>query len=145
MSDTYSYETEVSVRFRDLDPMNQVHNAAALLYAEEARYQFFRDVIGETVAEQNGAVVRQEGDYENPIGHDSAVTVRYRVARVGGTSVTTRFEVIADNAVSARGEVVHVSLDGDGDPPRIPREWRVRVREFEDAPVDGATSSGRRQ
>lgn len=134
--DSYAYETDVAVRFRDLDPMRQVHNAVLLVYVEEARVRYFRDVLDADIAGMNGAIVRQEIDYEGPVTLDSAVTVRYRVSRVGDASLTMAFEVVADGEVAASGEVVHVVLDEDDAPAAVPPSWRSAIRDFEDAPVE---------
>lgn len=129
--DPYTYETEMSVRFRDLDPMEQVHNAVFLTYAEEGRVRYFRDVLDVALEETDGAIVHQEIDYHAPVTTESSATVRYRVAHIGETSIRTRFEVRADGERAASGEVVHVLLDGDGESRPVPSAWRDRIVKFE--------------
>ncbi|MFC7134776.1 MULTISPECIES: acyl-CoA thioesterase [Salinibaculum] len=137
MSDTpYTYETDVTVRFRDLDVMKQVHNAVVLQYVEEARVRYFRDVLDVDITEMNGAIARQEIDYAGPVTFDAAVTVRYRVASIGEASLTMAFEVVADGEVAASGEVVHVVLDEANEPTAVPSSWRMDIRDFEDVPVE---------
>ena len=160
MDDTFNYETTVQVRFRDLDVMGQVHNAVLLSYVEEARVRYFRDVLDVALAETNGAIARQTIDYHAPIDLGTAVTVRYRVADIGDSSLTMAFEVRTDHDHEARGgddelaasggddellasgrqdelaasgEVVHVVLDEDGEPCTVPAGWAERIREFEAA------------
>jgi acyl-CoA thioester hydrolase len=111
--------------------MGQVHNAVFLTYAEEGRVRYFRDVLGVALPETNGAIVHQEIDYHTPVTLDSAVTVRYRVAHVGDTSLTMRFEVVVDDETAAAGEVVQVLLDEDDTPRSIPSAWRDKIRAFE--------------
>jgi acyl-CoA thioester hydrolase len=137
MSETpFRYETDVTVRFRDLDLMNQVHNGVVLQYVEEARVRYFRDVFDGDIAEMNGAIARQEIDYAAPITIGSSVTVRYRVSQIGDSSITMPFEVVADGEVAASGEVVHVVLDEDNRPTTVPSSWILNIRDFEGAPVD---------
>jgi|AntDeeMetagen134_2_1112570.scaffolds.fasta_scaffold08680_2 acyl-CoA thioester hydrolase len=136
----YTYTTSVTVRFRDLDPMGQVHNGVVLQYVEEARVRYFRDVLDADITEMNGAIVQQDVEYLTPIPYGTSVTVRYRVARVGETSLTMPFEVLADDAVAARGEVVHVVLDETDAPTDVPQEWAKRIEQFEEAPVDVASA-----
>lgn len=137
MADAYTYETDVAVRFRDFDAMNQVHNAVFLVYVEEARSRYFRDVLGVELGTTNGAIVHQEIDYYASITCDSAVTVRYRVEAVGESSLTMAFEIHGDEGKAADGKVVHVVLDGDDHPQGVPEDWRTHVREFEEASVGG--------
>ncbi|MFB6121823.1 MAG: acyl-CoA thioesterase [Halobacteriaceae archaeon] len=134
----YTYGTAITVRFRDLDPMGQVHNGVVLQYVEEARVRYFRDVLDEDITAMNGAIVQQDVEYATPIDYGSSVSVRYRVASVGETSLTMAFEVIADDAVAAHGEVVHVALDEDDAPTAVPNAWRERIEQFEKT-VDGET------
>ena len=142
MDDTYNYETSVQVRFRDLDVMGQVHNAVLLTYVEEARVRYFRDVLDVALEETNGAVAHQAIDYHAPIDLESEVTVQYRVADIGASSLTMAFEVRCtdelggsggDDQLAASGEVVHVVLDEHGDPRSVPEAWAERIREFETA------------
>jgi acyl-CoA thioester hydrolase len=132
----FSYETDVTVRFRDMDVMGQVHNAVILGYVEEARVGYFADVLGVDITETDGAIARQEIDYRAVIAPDADVTVRYRVAELGSTSITMAFEVVADGETAAGGEVVHVVLDDDGEPSPVPEPWAEKIREYEAGPVE---------
>lgn len=48
------------------------------------------------------------------------------------------FEVIADDTLAARGEVVHIVLDDTGEVQSVPDEWRENIRSFEPRSVDMA-------
>ncbi|ELZ21421.1 acyl-CoA thioesterase [Natrinema limicola] len=133
---TFTYETEVPVRFRDLDPMGQVHNAVVLIYVEEARARYFQEVVGERLEQTDGALVHQEIDYTVPIELEDAVTVRYRVSKIGASSLTTVFEVRTDDGIAANGEVVHVVLDEAGETRAVPDTWRENITAFEDGSVE---------
>jgi acyl-CoA thioester hydrolase len=125
------YETTVTVRFRDLDPMGQVHNGVVLQYVEEARIRYFRDVLDTEFSDVTGAVAGQDIDYRAPITYGASVSVRYWVTEVGTSSLTMAFEVHADDALAAEGEVVHVALDETGAPTSLPDSWAEKVQEFE--------------
>jgi acyl-CoA thioester hydrolase len=131
----YTYETTVPVRFRDLDVLGQVHNAVVLVYAEEARVRYFRDVLDVRIEETDGAIVHQSVDYAAQIDAGDELTVSYRVARIGTSSLEMAFAVETD-AVAATGEVVHVVLDEAGDPRPIPSSWREQILAFEAGPVE---------
>ncbi|MFC4248383.1 acyl-CoA thioesterase [Natribaculum luteum] len=132
----FTYETEIAVRFRDLDPMNQVHNATILVYVEEARRRYFRHVLGVRLEETEGALVHQEIDYAAPITLEDSVTVAYRFTRIGDSSLTSDFEVRTDDEIAAEGEVVHVMLDEAGTPRAVPDAWRERIVASEDDRVE---------
>lgn len=97
-------------------------------------------MLDTTITEMNGAIVQQDIEYLTPIPYGVSVTVRYRVASVGETSLTTSFEAPADDAVAARGEVVHVVLNEDDVPTGVPQEWTNRIEQFEEEPVDVASA-----
>lgn len=132
----------MTVRFRDVDAYGQVHNAVFLIYVEEARVRYFRDVLGEDFTELNGAIVRQDVEYASPITLEDSVIVPHRVAHLGETSLTMEFEVrttsgSGDESLAAEGSVTHVVLDADDAPRPVPDAWREAICDFEDAPVEG--------
>lgn len=134
----FTYETTVPVRFRDLDVAGWAHNSVPLLYVEEARIDYFRDVLDEDILDMEGAIVHQSIDYEVPIRLDGPITVRYRVSTVGETSLTMAFLIETPGGErAASGEVVHAVLD-DGEPSPVPAAWRERILAFEDGPVETA-------
>lgn len=137
----FTYEPEMTVRFRDIDAYDQVHNAVFLIYVEEARVRYFRDVLGEEFTELNGAIVHQDIEYSSSITLEDRVTVPYRVARLGETSLTMEFEVRTTgddgDSLAAEGSVTQVVLNEDDEPRPIPDAWREAVCGFEDAPIDG--------
>lgn len=137
----YAYETDVNVRYRDLDTMGWTHNSVLLVYVEEARIGYFANVLGAETDETDGAIVRQEIDYETPVEYGDSVTVRYRVAEVGESSLTTRFEVTTDGSVAASGTVVYVFVDESRTPRSIPQDWKERIREFEPATAESGSDS----
>jgi acyl-CoA thioester hydrolase len=133
----FTYETKVPVRFRDIDVAGWVHNSVHLVYAEEARIGYHREVLDTEIEDTPGAVASQEIEYAVPIRLDEEVTVRYRISAVGNSSLTMEFEVRAGEDLAAEGEVTHVLLDKNGEPRDVPAAWRERIRAFEDAPVEG--------
>lgn len=133
----FTYETDVPVRFRDIDIAGWVHNAIYLVYVEEARIGYFDDVLGMDIQESPGAIANQEIDYAVPLTLDDEVTVGYRVSKIGGSSLTMEFEVRSNGELAAEGTVTHILLDGEGTPRDVPEEYREKIRSFEEAPVGG--------
>lgn len=131
-----AYETTVTVRFRDLDPMGQVHNGVVLQYVEEARVRYFRDVLDTDITDINGAIAGQDVDYRAPITYGASVTVRYRITDIGDSSLTMAFEVHADGTLAAEGEVTHVVLDETNTPAPVPEAWVEKISAFEGSSED---------
>ena len=100
------------LRFRDLDAFGHVYHAEYLTLLDEARTAWFRDVLR---LEDAGDYVlaRVEVDYlSSLVRTDSYVTASFEVERVGGTSLTLRETLLAqDGRVVTRGRAVCVLRD----------------------------------
>ena len=102
----------IEIRWRDLDGFGHVNNSTYLTYLEEARDEFFTELLGETV---HRVVIRHiEVDFVSGLVHaDDFVDVELTLDAVGTPSVTTR-EVIrstADGRVAAEARSVVVHTD----------------------------------
>jgi acyl-CoA thioester hydrolase len=133
---TFRYETTIPTRYRDLDPMGHVNNAVYASYCEQARMDYFDDVLEMELHALNMVLAHLEIDYERPIRQGQLVAVRVRVAEIGGSSFTMAFEILDDEALAATAESTQVVLGADGSPTRVPDDWRERVQTFEDGVVD---------
>jgi acyl-CoA thioester hydrolase len=117
------------LRFRDLDAFGHVYHAEYLTLLDEARTAWFRDVLrfdhpGDYV------LARVEIDYVSSLVRaDLWVTATFEVERVGGTSVTLRESLLAqDGRVVARGRAVCVLRDAaSGTSRRLTDAERVRA------------------
>ncbi|WP_227353959.1 acyl-CoA thioesterase [Haladaptatus salinisoli] len=126
--DEFGYTTDVEVRYRDLDTMGHVNNAVYATFLEEARFDYFRDVVGVPRDDIEGVVAHLEIDYRRPITSTDDVTVALRVLDLGESSVTMECEIRAGDDTAATAEVVQVAVDRDaGEPSPIPPEWRDRI------------------
>jgi acyl-CoA thioester hydrolase len=102
----------IEIRWRDLDGFGHVNNSTYLTYIEEARDEFFTELLGETV---HRVVIRHiEVDFVSGLVHaDDFVDVELSLEAVGTSSATTR-EVIrstADGRVAAEARSVVVHTD----------------------------------
>lgn len=91
--DTYYHWTEISVRFRDLDPLNHVNNAVFNSYLEEARIQFLND-IGQMQSEFNTGktfvLVKCTIEYLRQITYPSTILIGTGVGAVGNSSIEAK-------------------------------------------------------
>jgi acyl-CoA thioester hydrolase len=129
MSDL-SFLTEIDVRFRDLDPAGHVNNAVYMTYCEQARVDFFEDVVGVGSADLNLVIAHQSIDYRQPIEGTGTVEVAVGVPSVGDTSFEMTYELTYEGDVVATGESVQVVVDTETKQATpIPDAWRDRILE----------------
>ena len=124
--DDFEYATEIEVRYRDLDAMGHVNNAVYATFLEQARMDYFRDVVGEDLADVGGVIAHLEIDYRRAVTpEDDAVVVAVRVPELGDSSVPMEYEIRADGEVAATAEVVQVAVDPEtGESRALPGGWR---------------------
>lgn len=88
-------EVPVPVRFRDLDAMGHVNNAVVFTYLEQARSEYFFQLIGHReVASLGFILARAECNFETPIALGDEVVVRLWPSRVGKSSFALDYEVL---------------------------------------------------
>jgi acyl-CoA thioester hydrolase len=102
----------IEIRWRDLDGFAHVNNSTYLTYLEEARDEFFTNLLGETV---HRVVIRHiEIDFRSGLVHtDDHVDVEIELVEIGMSSATTRERIrsAADGRVAAESRTVVVHTD----------------------------------
>lgn len=129
--ETFSFTTEIPVRYRDLDPEGHVNHAVYVSFLELTRVRYMRAVIDAGIDDLNAVVAHLEIDYKRPIAIGETVTVALGVTDLGRSSVTMAYEVRADGDVAATAETVMVRVDDDGNATPMPEAWRATIREYE--------------
>ncbi len=138
----FDFETEVPVRYTDVDTYGHVNNATYATYLEEARIDYLEAVLGDEArslaadsAEGDGVgivVASLELDYRHSVGLVETVTVGVRVPRLGESSFPIEYEVRSDGEVAATGETTMVAYDRAANASRpLPDAWRERIASFE--------------
>lgn len=131
--DRFDHVTEFDVQFRDLDTNAHVNNAVYVSYLEQARAEYFADVIGVPLADAEIVLARLTIEYEAPIAFDETVTVYTRVPDLGTSSFPMENIIETDEGSAATAELTIVPFDLESDHARpIPQEWRDRIRAYED-------------
>ena len=122
------YSVDIQVRFRDLDPMSHVNNALYVTYLEQARAEFYADVVGEPLGDINTVLRHLEVSYERAIELDEDVTVELAVDELGESSVPMDYEIRAGDSLCATAKTVQVFFDPDaGGSTPIPERYRERL------------------
>lgn len=130
----------VEVRFRDLDPMGHAHHTLPLIYFEEARAAYWREVAGRSGLEDIDYVIGEvQVRYHGRIRWPARLEVRVRVSHIGHKSIVTEYELrSAEDELLASGRIVQVMYDyRAGRSIPVPHELAERIRAFE-----GATGPG---
>jgi acyl-CoA thioester hydrolase len=134
--DEFQYTTELDIRLRDLDLMGHVNNGVYATYLEQAREDYFRDVLDKGLLDNvNTVTAKQTIEYAQPINADCrTVAIGVRVADVSEKSLTIKYEIRADGAVAATGSTVQVAYDMNaGKSLSIPDRWREQIKSHETA------------
>jgi acyl-CoA thioester hydrolase len=130
----YRFFYEVPVRFHDLDAMGHAHHSLPLIYMEEARAAYWRDIAEKVGLDQIDYVIGSFNlRYHERIHFPGTIRVALRVSRVGNSSFTMQYELQDENGVLvANGESVQVMYDyAAGASKPIPGAVRSRIEAFE--------------
>jgi acyl-CoA thioester hydrolase len=135
-ADRFRYRRRVEVRFRDIDEMGHAHHTMPLVYIEEARTSYWRDVLGRPELD---FIMGEIGvRFHQRIRYPSTVSVGVRTTRLGGRSLAMEYD-IRDEAgeLLADGWSEQVMFDyAAGRSMAIPPEMRARVKEYEPVPPE---------
>lgn len=129
------FETTVGVRFRDIDAMGHVNNAVYATYAEQARVDYFDQVLDRDLSALGSVLATIAIDYRHPIEiDDGPLTIVVSVPELGTASIPMNYEVrSADGRVAAEIESVQVAYDRDaGESRPIPEDWREAIESYHD-------------
>ncbi|HEX6587636.1 MAG TPA: thioesterase family protein [Longimicrobiales bacterium] len=130
MSD-FRFVRAVAVRFRDIDEMGHAHHTLPLVYIEEARTSYWREVLGR---ERLDFIMGEVGvRYHQRIRYPSVVHVGVRVTRLGRNSLAMAYELRdAAGELLADGWSKQVMYDYEASASKpVPEEMRARVRAWE--------------
>lgn len=136
----FRFRRDVEVRFRDIDAMGNAHHTLPLIYFEEARAAYWREVAGRaTVDEIDYIVAEFHVRYHERILYPATVSVGVRVARLGTKSFTMEYELRGeDGRLLASARSVQVMYDYvEGRSIGVPEEVRGRVLGYEGEGEEG--------
>ena len=132
--EAFRFRHPVQVRFRDLDPMDHVHHSVPLIYFEEARAAYWRDVAGQPGLHGIGYVLAHlDVDFKGRILWPQSVVVLARVSRVGGKSWVMQYQLRSERGeLLASGESIQAMYDYAAERTiEVPAEIRARIERYE--------------
>ncbi len=108
-----TYEKRIEVRWRDVDALRHVNNAAYATYLEECRDGWLERALGDDGAMWDYVLARVAIDFRREVGLDEeAVLARASLASIGTSSITLREEIrMLDGTLAAEAESVIVARD----------------------------------
>lgn len=137
---SWNVETQVHVRFTDVDAMGHVNNAVFFTYMEEGRVAYFKRfpeldfTLGRAV-EGNSIILAQiQCRFLSPAFLDETLTVRLRIKEIKRSSFTLEYEITETKTgrAVAVGESVQVHYDyREKKSVEIPEALRKRFEKIE--------------
>lgn len=128
-NDRFVHETRFHVRYVETDQMGVVHHSNYLVYCEESRNQFSRD-IGASYAdfEKTGlwlVVSETNVRYLIPAQFGQELLVRCWIDELKSRKITFAYEIAntADETLHAKATVQLICTNRDGMVQRIPQSW----------------------
>ncbi len=132
--DAFRFRHAVEVRFRDLDPLGHVHHTLPLIYFEEARAAYWRDVAGQGGLTGIGYVLAHfDLDFHARIRWPQRLEVLARVPVVGGKSWVMQYQLrTAEGELLASGESIQAMYDYQAEQATaVPAEIREGIERYE--------------
>jgi len=128
------------VRWAEVDMQKIVFNGHYLTYIDTAIAEYWREIglpypQGYVERYANDVYLRKATvEYLSSARYDDLLTVCCRVARLGRSSMSFRFEIYrqAEDAALVTAELVYVNADpASMQPAPLPEELRERIRRYE--------------
>lgn len=129
-SSTTTRETVFPVRYAETDAMGVVHHATYLIYFEEGRSQYMRDMGSDYArVEASGyqlPVTETSIRFLGSLRYGDMVRVRTQLEENRSRRVTFSYEILngKDGTVLVTGFTRHVWTDSHGKVTRVPDSWK---------------------
>jgi acyl-CoA thioester hydrolase len=122
----YPFTHRIRVRFAETDAMGIVHHSRYLLYLEETRVAYLRQ-LGHPYAEMRSegidyAVLECFVQYRQPLRFDEEIDVHLQLASTTRTSFQMSYLVTVGEEARATAVTVHGCVTAAGRPTRLP-QW----------------------
>ena len=130
----FKFRHPVSVRFKDVDIGGHAHHSHALVYFEEARWAYWREVIGTAAASDVPYILAEARvRYHQRILWPSTLDVGVRVSLLGKKHFEMAYQVLSQEGERlVSGSSIQVWYDySEGRSMRIPEEIRARFEAFD--------------
>jgi len=118
------FESEMDVRWGDMDAYKHVNNASYLRYIEEARVLWFKTMRSDWADPACSPILAAAHmNFRRPIGWPERIRIAMSTERLGGKSLTLAHRIESatqPDVVYADGSTVLVWIDATGTPLPLP-------------------------
>jgi len=134
MNDRFVSQSRFRVRYAETDAMRIVHHSSYIVWFEEGRSEYMRQLgFPYTRLEEQGlylAVTELRARYLRAARYDEEVVVETSIEELRSRGLTFHYRVLRglDGTLLAEGETVHVCIDDEGRPRRLPKEVRDMLK-----------------
>lgn len=138
---SFRYQTQIPIRYRDMDTLGHVNNVVYLSYIEQSRIEYFADLeLWDGDANELGLILAKSiVSYRAPLTmHDKIVQIDTRISRLGNKSFDMEHQLscVRDEEIIiiADAQIVMVVFDYISNQTIvIPDVWRKRIAEYEES------------
>lgn len=132
----FTFWHPVHVRFRDIDVGGHAHHSLALVYFEEARAEFWKEVVGRGELDEIDFILAEvRVRYHQRVLYPLRLKVGVRVSVLGNKHFEMKYLALGEDGKELlSGETTMVMFDyGAGKSKRISPEVRVALEAWEDS------------
>lgn len=86
LSEKFNYSCTIALRWSDVDELGHINNAVYLTYLEEARINYFREVLNWDWKENGLILAKSVIDYKAPLYAENTLKIFIRCSRLGTKS-----------------------------------------------------------
>lgn len=134
----FKHKSEIEIRFVDIDAFGHVNNAHYLTYIEQARVQYFDQLVGWKYdwSKQGIILARAEVDFIEPVEFRDTIEIYTRCSRIGNKSFDLDYLIVkadnGENRIKANAKSVQVTFDYEkNESIAIPEEWVKVLKAYE--------------
>lgn len=132
----YKHETDIQLRFNDIDMLGHVSNSISQNYFDLARTNYFFSIFSEPIKWKETALVLAsiKIDYLKPVFFDEQIAVLTHVYHLGNKSLKMHQKLInkVTREEKAINDAVLVAFDNRMDKAtELPAIWKEEIAQFE--------------
>ncbi len=128
----YKFKTQIPLRFSDMDMFGHANNAVYLTYFEQARSQYWKEILNWSWETYGIVLVKSEIEYIKPVTLNENIWIYIRTSKVGNSSFEMEYVVVSNDGeqeeIRTIGKTKQVTIDySTKKPTAIPHDAREKM------------------